>query len=82
MSLKTFCCNLIHSGTNGLSANYIMVDISSHYGSTRLQKQRLAAHQIQNRRGDGVKKQLSLASDFPVCADFLVSIFAGYAFLL
>jgi len=23
-----------------------------------------------------------LASDFPVCADFLVSIFAGYAFLL
>lgn len=43
--LKKFCCNLTHNGTNGLSANYIMVDISNRYGSTRLQKQRLAAHQ-------------------------------------
>lgn len=45
-------------------------------------RNRLAAHQTQNRRGDRVKKQLSLASDFPICADFSVSIFAGYAFLL
>lgn len=59
-----------------------MVDISNHYGTTQLQKQTLAAHQTQNRSGDGVKKQLSLASDFPICADFSVSIFAGYAFLL
>lgn len=30
----------------------------------------------------GVMKQLSLASDFLICADFSVSIFAGYASLL
>lgn len=82
LCLKKFCCNLIHSGTNRISANYIMVDISNHYGSTQLQKRRLAAHQIQSRSGDGMKKRLSLASDFPKCADFLLSIFAGYAFLL
>ena len=80
--LKKFFCKLTHSRTNGLSANYIVVDINNHWGSTQLQKQRLPAHQIRYRNGGGVKKQLSLASDFSLCADFSVSIFASYAFLL